>query len=80
MFTQWDEATEDQVATNLNYQQDVRGVKFSDYRCDKEEHLTMFVAQQYITEYGTDMSMERLLTLLPNFNTRFLPERHQKCD
>lgn len=27
----------------------------------------MIAAQQYFIEYGTDMAMERLFTLLPNF-------------
>lgn len=36
-------------------------------RCDKEEDLAMIAAQQYYIEYNTDMSMDRLYTLIPNF-------------
>nr|CAI5854908.1 unnamed protein product [Callosobruchus analis] len=67
IFAPWHEPTEDQVATNLIYQQVVRGVKFGEYRCDKEEDLAMIAAQQYFIEYDTDMNVERLLTLLPNY-------------
>ena len=45
----------------------VRGVKFGEYRCDKEEDLAMIAAQQYFIEYGSDISIDRLLTLLPNY-------------
>ncbi|BES88965.1 Myosin-VIIa [Nesidiocoris tenuis] len=67
IFAPWHDPCEDQVATNLIYQQVVRGVKFGEYRCDKEEDLAMVAAQQYYIEFSSDMNMERLLGLLPSY-------------
>lgn len=67
IFAPWHNPGEDPVATNLIYQQVVRGIKFGEYRCDKDEDLVMIAAQQYYIDYGDLLSQERLQALLPTY-------------
>ncbi|CAG0898596.1 unnamed protein product [Cyprideis torosa] len=67
IFYPWHDPSQDAIATNLIYQQVVRGVNFGEYRCDKEEDLAMLAVQQYVIEFGTDINVERLRNLLANY-------------
>ncbi|XP_052525305.1 unconventional myosin-VIIa isoform X2 [Tympanuchus pallidicinctus] len=71
IFTPWHNPSEDNVATNLIYQQIVRGVKFGEYRCDKAKDLAELASQQYYVDYGSEMVLERLLNLIPSY----IPDR-----
>ncbi|XP_074256517.1 unconventional myosin-VIIa isoform X3 [Saimiri boliviensis] len=71
VFAPWHSPSEDNVATNLIYQQVVRGVKFGEYRCEKEDDLAELASQQYFVDYGSEMILERLLNLVPTY----IPDR-----
>uniref|UniRef100_A0A3B3QSH9 Myosin VIIAa n=1 Tax=Paramormyrops kingsleyae TaxID=1676925 RepID=A0A3B3QSH9_9TELE len=71
IFTPWHIPADDNVATNLIYQQIVRGVKFGEYRCDREEDLAELASQQYYVDYGSEILLERLLSLIPSY----IPDR-----
>uniref|UniRef100_A0A8C5TCE5 Myosin VIIA n=1 Tax=Malurus cyaneus samueli TaxID=2593467 RepID=A0A8C5TCE5_9PASS len=71
IFTPWHNPSEDNVATNLIYQQIVRGVKFGEYRCDKVCDLSKLASEQYYVDYGSEMVLERLLNLIPSY----IPDR-----
>ncbi|KAJ8386623.1 hypothetical protein AAFF_G00168550 [Aldrovandia affinis] len=71
IFTPWHNPAEDSMATNLIYQQTIRGVKFGEYRCDREEDLVDLASQQYYVDYGAEILQERLLSLVPSY----IPDR-----
>uniref|UniRef100_A0A4W6D9R3 Myosin VIIA n=1 Tax=Lates calcarifer TaxID=8187 RepID=A0A4W6D9R3_LATCA len=68
IFTPWHNPAEDYSATNLIYQQIVRGVKFGEYRCERVAELA---SQQYYVDYGSEILQDRLLSLIPSY----IPDR-----
>ncbi|KAJ1347387.1 hypothetical protein KIN20_002426 [Parelaphostrongylus tenuis] len=66
IFTPWHDAREDPISTNLIYHQVVRGIKYGEYRCDKEGDMASLAAQQYCIEEGP-FDVNRLESQIHNY-------------
>ncbi|PAV81570.1 hypothetical protein WR25_02774 isoform A [Diploscapter pachys] len=70
IFVPWHDSKIDAVSTNLIYQQIIRGIKYGEYRCDKEEDLAALIAQQHYIDGGTlqvDKLEASIAAYLPDF-------------
>jgi len=67
IFAPWHDPAEDPVGTGLIFQQIVRGIKFGEYRLEREDDLVDVAAKQYYVEFGPEMDMERLARLVPTY-------------
>ncbi|KAE9550764.1 hypothetical protein FO519_006016 [Halicephalobus sp. NKZ332] len=68
IFTPWYNPKSDTISTNLIYQQVIRGIKYGEYRCDREEDLVLLAAQEFfVDQKGPDLDVEKLESALPNY-------------
>uniref|UniRef100_A0A5S6R0E2 Myosin motor domain-containing protein n=1 Tax=Trichuris muris TaxID=70415 RepID=A0A5S6R0E2_TRIMR len=67
IFTPWHNPADDPTATDLIYHQVTRGVKFGEYRCNREDDLAMLMAFQYFVDYGYYFEADQLRGVVQNY-------------
>uniref|UniRef100_A0AAR2IPA7 Myosin VIIBa n=1 Tax=Pygocentrus nattereri TaxID=42514 RepID=A0AAR2IPA7_PYGNA len=57
IFTPWHDCSQDSVSTDLIYRQVIRGLKYGEYQCERED-VAELAAKHFFVQYGSDSSME----------------------
>ncbi|XP_036376709.1 unconventional myosin-VIIa [Megalops cyprinoides] len=58
IFTPWHNCAQDPVSTDLIYRQIIRGLKFGEYQCEKEDDIVDLAAKHFYVQYGSDSGGE----------------------
>nr|XP_021327440.1 unconventional myosin-VIIb-like isoform X1 [Danio rerio] len=64
VFAPWHDCAQDNVSTDLIYRQVIRGLKYGEYQCEKEEDYVGLAAKHFYVQHGSDISMENTKTVV----------------
>ncbi|XP_052784094.1 myosin-VIIa-like isoform X2 [Mya arenaria] len=76
-FTPWCTPGSDHVATEITYQQIMRGVSVGEYKCEKEEVLVLMAAQKYFIDHSADTDDRKLETFLKSWLPKEQSDAHE---
>ncbi|KAJ8277066.1 hypothetical protein GJAV_G00071100 [Gymnothorax javanicus] len=54
IFTPWHDCGQDPISTELIYRQVIRGLKFGEYKCEKEDDYVNLAVKHFYVQYGSD--------------------------
>ncbi|KAK9973280.1 hypothetical protein ABG768_024020 [Culter alburnus] len=78
IFTPWHDCSQDNVSTDLIYRQVIRGLKYGEYQCEKEEDYVALAAKHFFVQYGSDTSMENTRTVVKEcINSKLLEAKSE---
>lgn len=78
IFTPWHDCSHDNVSTDLIYRQVIRGLKYGEYQCEKEEDYVALAAKHFFVQYGSDNSMENTRTVVKEcINSKLLEAKSE---
>ncbi|KAJ8279441.1 hypothetical protein COCON_G00065070, partial [Conger conger] len=58
IFTPWHDCGQDPIGSELIYRQVIRGLKFGEYKCEKEDDLVDLAIKHFYVQYGSDSGDE----------------------
>uniref|UniRef100_A0A3B1IXS3 Si:ch73-194h10.2 n=1 Tax=Astyanax mexicanus TaxID=7994 RepID=A0A3B1IXS3_ASTMX len=78
IFTPWHDCSQDSVSTELIYRQVIRGLKFGEYQCEREDDVVKLAMKHFFVQYGSDSSMENTKTVVQDcINSKLLEAKSE---
>uniref|UniRef100_A0A8B9KRH1 Si:ch73-194h10.2 n=1 Tax=Astyanax mexicanus TaxID=7994 RepID=A0A8B9KRH1_ASTMX len=77
IFTPWHDCSQDSVSTELIYRQVIRGLKFGEYQCERDD-VVKLAMKHFFVQYGSDSSMENTKTVVQDcINSKLLEAKSE---
>ncbi|TRY58652.1 hypothetical protein DNTS_024794 [Danionella cerebrum] len=78
IFAPWHDCSQDKVSTDLIYRQVLRGLKFGEYQCEKDEEYVDLAAKHFYVQHGSDISVENTRTTIKDcINSKLLEAKSE---